>query len=51
MVRRLLDLEARGVSLELADGGRFRVVRAFLTAHRDEAHAIVAYYSHEEHPQ
>ena len=60
VVCRLLDLEVRGVSFELADGGRFCVVpvsvltaedRAFLMAHRDEAHAIVDYYSHEEHPQ
>jgi hypothetical protein len=60
VVERLLELEARGVRFELAPHGRFRVVpvsaltdadRAFLTARRDEAHAVIHYNSHEEHPQ
>ena len=60
VVMKLLDIEAKGVRFELTNGGRFRVVpvsaltvadRAFLTANRDEVHAIVTYYSHEEHPQ
>ena len=52
----LFDLEAKGVRFELADGGRFRVVpgsaltaadRAFLSANRDEVHAILGYYTFE----
>ena len=48
------------MSFELADGGRFRVVpgsqltpedRAFLRTFHDEAHAVIHYYSHEEHAQ
>jgi hypothetical protein len=57
IVARLLDLEARGLRFELSDGGRFRVApvsvltaadRAFLIAHRDGVHGIVAYYTGEE---
>ncbi len=56
VVSRLLDLEARGVRFELSDHGRFRVAplsvltandREFLTAHRDEARAVIIYYSTE----
>lgn len=54
---RLLDIEAKGVRFELADGGRFRVMpgsaltpvdRSFLTTNRDQVHAIVTYFSTEE---
>ncbi len=56
VVERLLELEARGAHFELVDGDRFRVVprsvltdadRAFLTAHRDEVHGVVRYYTFE----
>ena len=56
VVSRLLDLEARGARFELVDGGRFRVTppailtpadRTFLRARRDEARAIIGYYTDE----
>lgn len=52
VVRRLLDIEARGACFKLLDAGRFRVIPAsvltpddvaFLRAHRDEARAVISY--------
>ena len=52
IVRRLLDIEARGCSFQLEDGGRFRVVPpdrltaddvTFLRARRDEARQVLEY--------
>ena len=55
VVSRLLDIEARGCSFRLEDGGRFRVVPpdrltaddvVFLRARRDEARRILEYDAH-----
>lgn len=52
VVQRLLDLESRGCSFRLEDGGRFRIIPpdrltaedvAFLRARRDEARACIEY--------
>lgn len=52
VVRRILDLEARGCSFRLEEAGRFRVVPpsqltpddvTFLRARRDEARAVIQY--------
>lgn len=52
LVRCLLDIESRGATFVLLDGGRFRVEPAsvltpddvaFLRAHRDAARACIAY--------
>jgi hypothetical protein len=56
VVEWLLDLEARGARFELVDGGRFLVMppailtpadRTFLQARRDEARAVIRYYTDE----
>jgi hypothetical protein len=57
IVTRLLDIEARcGITFQLADEGRFRVVPAgrltpadqsFLRARRDEVRAVISYYTGE----
>jgi hypothetical protein len=58
IVRRLLDIEARGCSFQLEDGGPFRVVPpdrltaedvAFLRARRDEARACIEYQADDSH--
>lgn len=58
VVARLLDLEARGCSFRLEDGGRFRIVPsdrltpddvAFLRARRDEARQVLAYQADDAH--
>jgi len=58
VVGRLLDLESRGCSFRLEDGGRFRVIPpdrltpddvAFLRAHRDEARQVIAHQSEDSH--
>jgi hypothetical protein len=52
IVRRLLDLESRGCSFRLEEGGRFRVVPpdrltpedvTFLREHRDDARRVIEY--------
>jgi hypothetical protein len=57
-VRRLLEIEARGCSFRLEDGGRFRVVPperltpedvAFLRARRDEARQVIAHQAEDSH--
>ena len=58
VVHRLLDLEGRGCSFRLENGGRFRVLPpdaltpddvAFLRAHRDEARRVLAYQADDSH--
>ena len=58
VVRRLLDIEARGCSFRLEDGGRFRVLPpdrltaddvAFLRARRDEARQVLEYQADDSH--
>jgi hypothetical protein len=58
VVARLLDLESRGCSFRLEDGGRFRVVPhdrltsddvAFLRSRRDEARQVIAYQADHSH--
>lgn len=58
VVLRLLDLEARGCSFQLEDGGRFRVVPpgrltpddvAFLRARRDEARQVLEHQADDSH--
>ena len=58
IVRRLLDLEARGCLFQLEGGGRFRVLPpdrltpddvAFLRTRRDEARQILEYQANGSH--
>ena len=58
IVRRLLDIEARGCSFQLEDAGRFRVIPpdrltieevAFLRARRDEARRVLEYQADDSH--
>lgn len=58
VVRRLLDLEARGARFELLEGGRFRVHPpslltaddcAFLLARRDESRRVLEYQADDSH--
>lgn len=58
IVRRLLDIEARGCLFQLEEGGRFRVVPpdrltpsdvAFLRERRDEARRVLAYQAEDGH--
>ena len=58
VVQRLLDLESRGCSFRLEDGGRFRVIPpdrltpddvAFLRARRDEARQVLEYQADASH--
>ena len=58
IVRRLLDIEARGCSFQLEGGGRFRVVPAdrltpddvaFLRKRRDEARRVLEYEADDSH--
>ena len=58
VVARLLDLEARGCTFRLEDGGRFRVMppdrltaddAAFLRARRDEARQVLEYQADDSH--
>jgi len=58
VVRRLLELEARGARLELLIDGRIRVSppealdiesRDFLRAHRDEARRVLEYQADDSH--
>lgn len=58
VVQRLLDIEARGCSFKLEDGGRFRVLPpdrltpddvAFLRARRDEARQVLEYQADDSH--
>jgi hypothetical protein len=58
IVRRLLDLEARGARFELVDGGRFRVLplsvltaddSAFLRANRNEARRVLEHQANDSH--
>ncbi len=58
VVRRLLEIEERGCSFQLEDGGRFRVVHpdrltaddvAFLRARRDEARQVLEYQADDSH--
>ena len=58
VVQRLLDIEARGCSFRLEDGGRFRVIPpdwltpedvAFLRARRDEARQVLEYQADDSH--
>jgi hypothetical protein len=58
IVRRLLDIEARGCWFRLEDGGRFRVLPyhlltpddvVFLRARRDEARQVLEYQADDSH--
>lgn len=58
IVRRLLDIEARGCSFQLEDGGRFRVLLpdrltpddvVFLRARRDQARQVLEYQADDSH--
>ena len=58
VLRRLLDLEAKGGRFQLLPAGQFRVVPAtlltaddvtFLRAHRDEARRIISYEADDSH--
>jgi hypothetical protein len=58
VVRRLLELESRGATFRLEDGGRFRIIPpslltdddiAFLRAHRDEARRVLEYQADDSH--
>jgi hypothetical protein len=58
VVRRLIDIEARGCSFRLEDGGRFRVLPpdrltaddvAFLRARRDEARQVLEHEADDSH--
>ena len=58
VVARLLELESRGCSFRLEDGGRFRVLPpdlltaddiSFLRARRDEARRVLAYQADDSH--
>jgi hypothetical protein len=58
VVRRLIELEARGARFELLADGRIRVAppdlldgdsRDFLRAHRDEARKILEYQADDTH--
>ena len=58
IVQRLLDIEARGCSFRLEEGGRFRVVPAdrltpddlaFLRERRDEARRVLEYEADDSH--
>ena len=58
IVRRLLDLEARGATFRLDPDDRFTVIpssvltaedRVFLRAHRDEARRVLAYQADDSH--
>jgi hypothetical protein len=58
VVRRLLDIEARGCSFRLEEGGRFRVLPpdrltpddvSFLKARRNEARRVLEYQADDSH--
>ena len=58
VVRRLLDIEARGCSFRLEESGRFRVLPpelltqddvSFLRARRDEARQVLEYQADDSH--
>lgn len=58
VVQRLLELECRGCTFKLVDGGRFRVIPpdlltpddiAFLKARRDEARQVLEYQADDSH--
>lgn len=58
VVRRLLEIEARGCRFQLEHGGRFRVVPSnrltsddvvFLHARRDEARRVIAFQADDSH--
>jgi hypothetical protein len=55
---RIMNLQGRGCTFELGDGGRFRVVLpdrltaddiSFLNAHRGEAHRLLEYRADDSH--